>query len=85
MVSKSEGVGIDGAIMPLEEVVLSDTKFVGGYVCTVDVDNLELFTQKVVESGGKVLTATTEIPGVGKFAYYEDTEENKFGMMQSVD
>lgn len=37
---------------------------------------------KVVASGDQVVHLTMAIPGVGYFAYCQDTEENTFGIMQ---
>jgi uncharacterized protein len=37
----------------------------------------------VTKAGGKMVMPKTPIPGVGYFAYCEDTEGNMFGVMQS--
>ena len=68
--------GIDGAIMKRE----APTNVT---VNTIDVPSLEEYLTKVTKSGGKILTSKTTIPGVGYFAYCQDTEGNAFGVLQS--
>jgi predicted enzyme related to lactoylglutathione lyase len=51
---------------------------------TISVDNLEEAITKVQSAGGKVLSDPQEIPGVGAFVYFRDTEENVMGMLQPV-
>jgi hypothetical protein len=53
------------------------------YVCTVDVPNVDQFTQKAVAAGATVAVPKMPIPGVGWLVYCKDTESNIFGMMQS--
>jgi len=67
--------GIDGAIMRR-----SDDK---GVKNTIGVANLEEYMEKVIASGGKVITPKMPVQGVGWLVYCEDTEGNVFGMMQS--
>lgn len=50
---------------------------------TIGVDNVDEYMKKVENNGGKVTTPKNTIPGVGYFAYCEDVEGNKFGIMQS--
>ncbi len=52
-------------------------------VNTVDVPSLEEFSQKIVQNGGKVITPTMPIPGIGYFANCQDTEGNVFGILQA--
>ena len=49
---------------------------------TIEVDELEQYTQKVISAGGKI-TARMTVPGVGYFAAGIDTEGNPFGIMQN--
>ena len=66
--------GIDGAIMPRGED--------GCVINTVDVPSLDEFVRKIRAGGGKIVQPKTAIPGVGYLAYCQDTEGNKFGIMQ---
>lgn len=67
--------GIDGALMKREAPTTST-------VNTVAVPLLDEYLTKVTKSGGKVITSKTTIPGVGYFAYCQDTEGNTFGVLQ---
>ncbi len=75
LVSTGEGAGIDGALMPR-----------GGQrqpvIDTVEVESWDRAADAVRGAGGKVLHDKRSIPGVGTFAYCEDTEGNVFGIME---
>ncbi|MFQ6673662.1 MAG: VOC family protein [Fidelibacterota bacterium] len=51
-------------------------------VNTVGVSSVDEFMDKVKQNGGQVVTDKTTIPGVGYFAYCQDTEGNTFGIME---
>lgn len=52
----------------------------------ISVENLEDAMKAVEEAGGKVLGGATgdidDIPGIGKYTSFEDTEGNLVGMLQ---
>ncbi len=54
----------------------------------ISVDNLEESIKKVEESGGKIIGGASgpgkidDIPGVGRYTSFEDTEGNRVGMLQ---
>lgn len=48
----------------------------------IAVDDIDESVKKVTEAGGKVLGKPDEIPGVGMFVYFEDTEGNVAGILQ---
>lgn len=48
----------------------------------ISVDNIHSSIKMVNENGGKVLGEPNEMPGVGQFVYFEDTEGNISGMLQ---
>ena len=50
---------------------------------TVGVDSVDASVAAVTKAGGKFIMPKTPIPGVGYFAYCEDTEGNLFGVMQA--
>jgi len=50
---------------------------------TVGVDSVDVSVAAVTNAGGKLIMPKTAIPGVGYFAYCEDTEGNLFGVMQA--
>jgi predicted enzyme related to lactoylglutathione lyase len=68
--------GIDGAIMrrdPSKPQVVN----------TIDVTALDDMIASVTANGGSIVAPRMTIPGVGYFAYCQDTEGNTFGMMQN--
>ncbi|HHQ45320.1 MAG TPA: VOC family protein [Candidatus Altiarchaeales archaeon] len=70
-----EGPGIDGGL---------SKKMPGAMlVNTIDVPSVEIFMQKITQSGGKILSPMQAIPGVGYLAYFQDTEGNVFGIMEN--
>lgn len=73
--------GIDGGIMKRHGEI--DGEAVIAYVCTIDVDSLDYYAEKVINSGGENVVAKMAVPGVGWLAYFKDTEKNIFGIMQS--
>ena len=48
----------------------------------IAVQDLKDQIRKVKDSGGKVLGEPMEIPGVGTFVSFQDTEGNRVGMLQ---
>jgi predicted enzyme related to lactoylglutathione lyase len=67
--------GIDGAIMRREAGM--------SVVNTIGVPSVDEYTAKITASGGTVARPKMAIPGVGYFAYCQDTEGNTFGIMQN--
>src|SRR5260370_42533970 len=50
---------------------------------TVGVESVDTAIKAATGAGGKLVMPKTPIPGVGYFAYCEDTEGNLFGVMQA--
>lgn len=48
----------------------------------ISVDNLEESMEKVKQAGGKIMGEPMDIPGVGRYVAFEDTEGNRVGMLQ---
>jgi predicted enzyme related to lactoylglutathione lyase len=48
----------------------------------ISVDNLEESIQAVTEAGGEVMGDPMDIPGIGKYSSFKDTEGNVVGMLQ---
>jgi uncharacterized protein len=53
----------------------------------ISVDNIEASMKKVEEAGGKILKGMNakeiqDIPGIGKYVSFEDSEGNHVGMLQ---
>jgi uncharacterized protein len=53
-------------------------------VLTVGVDSIDDSMKRVEAAGGTVVTPRTEIPGMGAFAYFKDTEGNVLGLWENV-
>ncbi len=67
--------GINGGLMKREDPAATT-------VNTIDVPSVDEFAAKITAGGGKVVRPKTAIPGVGYFAYCQDTEGNAFGIME---
>ena len=67
--------GINGALNTRENLKVTTN--------TVSVNSVDAALTKVTKAGGKGLTPKMPIPGVGWFAYCQDTEGNTFGIMQA--
>ncbi len=69
--------GINGGLYRRHEGMSFTT-----HVNTIDVPSVDGFIEKITAHGGRAVTAKIPIPGVGHFAYCQDTEGNTFGIMQ---
>jgi predicted enzyme related to lactoylglutathione lyase len=72
--------GINGGLMRRHGQI--DGQAVIAYVCTVDVVDVDAYTNTAVANGGQIALPKTPIPGMGWLVYCKDTEGNIFGMMQ---
>jgi predicted enzyme related to lactoylglutathione lyase len=50
----------------------------------IAVDDMKKSVRKVAKSGGKVLGEPMEIPGVGQYVSFVDTEGNRVSMLQPI-
>src|SRR5687767_618300 len=48
----------------------------------IQVENLNDSIKKVKDTGGKILGEPMEIPGIGQYVSFTDTEGNRVGMLQ---
>lgn len=71
-----ETPGIDGGLSPREK----DNQVVNN----IEVGDIEATLDSIVKNGGKVLVGKSEIPGVGFYAIFVDTEDNTFSIMQNL-
>ena len=67
--------GINGGMMKRGNVTTTTN--------TLGVESVDASVATVTKAGGKLIMPKTPIPGVGYFAYCEDTEGNLFGLMQA--
>ena len=60
-----------------------DEKEINAYRCVIGVDDVEKAMADVKAAGGKILSAKPDdIPNVGLYVSCEDTEGNKFTLLQ---
>jgi predicted enzyme related to lactoylglutathione lyase len=50
----------------------------------IAVDNIRVSAKKITDAGGKVLGEPMEIPGVGQYVSFIDTEGNRVSMLQPI-
>jgi len=50
----------------------------------IAVDDVKESMQKVLEAGGKVIGEPMDIPGVGEYVSFIDTEGNRVSMLQPI-
>lgn len=53
-------------------------------VITVNVDSIDDALKRIDAAGGSTVRPRTEIPGMGAFAYFKDTEGNTLGLWESL-
>jgi uncharacterized protein len=53
-------------------------------VITIGVDAIDDALKQVEAAGGSVVSPRTEIPGMGAFAYFKDTEGNVLGLWETL-
>lgn len=53
-------------------------------VITVGVDAIDHSLKKIEAAGGSVVTPRTEIPGMGAYAYFKDSEGNVLGLWENA-
>ena len=53
-------------------------------VITIGVDAIDDTLEKVQAGGGSVVQPRTEIPGLGAFAYFTDSEGNVLGLWETI-
>jgi uncharacterized protein len=74
--------GINGGLTPRMGPPPAGGEPVNAFVCTVTVENVDNYVEKVKAEGGSVALDKMQIPGVGWLAYVKDPEGNIFGMLQ---
>ena len=53
-------------------------------VITIGVDSIDDSLKKVEAGGGSTITPRTEIPNMGAFAYFKDSEGNVTGLWETL-
>ena len=50
----------------------------------IAVDDISESSKQIIEAGGKLLGEPSDIPGVGRFVSFEDTEGNRLSILQPL-
>jgi predicted enzyme related to lactoylglutathione lyase len=58
------------------------TTSVNGFVCTIEVSDIDDILTKVTINGGEILMPKSDMPGVGDMAACLDSEGNMFSLLQ---
>lgn len=75
--------GINGGITPRGGDNLPvEGDAINAFVCTIDVNDIDLYLEKVGSAGGSISLNKMDVPGVGMLAYCKDIEGNVFGMLE---
>ncbi len=53
-------------------------------VITIDVDSIDDALKQIEAAGGSTVRSRTEIPGMGAFAYFKDSEGNTLGLWENL-
>ena len=53
-------------------------------VITIGVDSIDDTLKKIEAGGGSTVTPRTEIPNMGAFAYFKDSEGNVMGLWETM-
>jgi uncharacterized protein len=54
-------------------------------VITINIDSVDDALKRVEAGGGSIIRPRQEIPGMGAFAYFKDTEGNTLGLWENAD
>lgn len=72
--------GLQGALQKRQELLAgAGTR---GFECTIGVEDLDACLALIAGHGGKVVSSPFTIEGVGRLAFFHDTEGNRVGVMQ---
>lgn len=82
LIATGEGAGIDGGLIRRMGPAPTDGQAVNAFVCTLQVDNLDVSMAAGVNAGGSVALPKMAVAGVGWVGYLKDTEGNIFGLHQ---
>lgn len=74
--------GINGGMTPRHGNPPVGGEPVNAFVCTISVDDIDGYIEKVKTAGGSIALEKMDVPGVGKLVYCKDPEGNLFGVLQ---
>ncbi|WP_306253193.1 VOC family protein [Parvularcula sp. IMCC14364] len=74
--------GLNGGLMRRNGPAPVDGAAVNCYVCTIQVENIDLYSARIKAANGQQTVEKMPIPQTGWLAYFKDTEGNIFGCME---
>jgi predicted enzyme related to lactoylglutathione lyase len=82
-------VAVDEQQMPTEPGAINGgmmkrTPHTPSPVITINVDSIDSALGQVEAGGGTVVQPRQEIPGMGAFAYFKDSEDNTMGLWENA-
>ncbi|MGH9242964.1 MAG: VOC family protein [Acidimicrobiales bacterium] len=82
-------VAVDDQQMPAEPGAINGglvqrSADVPAPIITIDVDSIDDAIKKIEAGGGSAVRPRTEIPGMGAYAYFKDTEGNVVGLWETA-
>lgn len=80
---ESKEPGINGGLLPRPADKPAAEGGANAFVCTIQVDDYDAITAKIVAAGGKVATPKYALAGMAWQGYFIDTEGNTFGLHQT--
>jgi predicted enzyme related to lactoylglutathione lyase len=81
-------VPVDDKMMPTEPGainggIMDRSSETPNPVITIDVESVERSLKEIEAAGGSIITPRTEIPNMGAFGYFKDTEGNVLGLWET--
>lgn len=76
MVDTKTGQGINGGILKAPK----DVPFLTIYI---SVEDLQKYLDKAKQLGGEAVVPPTDIPGIGAYAFFKDTDGNIVGLFKN--
>lgn len=71
--------GINGGIMKPKE-----GPWPGNMAFYISVDDLDAYTKKIKDAGGTMIVEKQDVPGMGAFSLFADTEGRVLGMWKAM-
>jgi predicted enzyme related to lactoylglutathione lyase len=71
--------GINGGIMKPQE-----GPWPGNMAFYINVDDLAAYRKKIVDAGGKIIVEEQQVPGMGSFCLFEDTDKRVLGIWKAA-
>jgi uncharacterized protein len=72
--------GINGGILKPDR----EGPWPGNMLFYIDVDDLEIYREKIVAAGGKIHVEAQEVPGMGTFSLFTDAEGRMMGLWKAA-